>query len=61
MSVCLVIDNATQLVVNRVVAEPDATPPEGCYLVEQVDMSIDIGWIWDGVNFVPSSGVADGN
>ncbi len=52
MSVCLVINEVTQTVVNRIVASPTDVAPVGCYLVEQTDMSVDIGWAWDGQNFV---------
>lgn len=52
MTVCLVVDENTQTVVNRIVAEPTDLSPLGCYLVAQTDMAIDIGWVWDGVNFV---------
>jgi len=52
MAVCLVIDEVTKTVVNRIVAEPTDMAPIGCYLVEQVDMSVDIGWVLDGNNFI---------
>ena len=54
MAICLVIDNATQTIVNRIVAEPTDAAPEGTrLLLWDGIISADIGWTWDGTAFVP--------
>jgi len=53
MTICLVIDNITNVIVNRVVAEPDAPAPDGARLLLWAeDMVCDIGWTWNGTQFV---------
>ena len=55
---CAVI-NATGDVVNIIMAEPTDLAPQGCVLVGVDDgVFCDIGWSWDGSNFVdPNSPV----
>lgn len=48
MTICAVIDNATNQQINLIVAEPSALPPEGCHLVE-----IPEGFYWNGTAVVP--------
>lgn len=37
MPVCIVYDKATNQPINRIVANVTDLPPDGCYLVEQVE------------------------
>lgn len=37
MPVCIVYDKATNQPINRIVANVTDTPPEGCYLVEELE------------------------
>ena len=48
MTVCAVIDSLTKEQVNAIVAESTDTPPEGCFLVEQLP-----GCKWNGSEMAP--------
>ena len=52
-----VIDMATNVVVNKIVADAATDiAPEETYLVDISDGAVcDIGWLWDGTNFVDPS------
>lgn len=56
MATYLVIDSATQTVLNVVLwdGETDWHPGKGCELVEMKDEAFvwDVGWKWDGTNVV---------
>jgi hypothetical protein len=54
MSVCAVVQLNDGLVINKIVAEPTDPPPEGCELILiPEDSMCDIGWTWNGTEFVP--------
>lgn len=54
MANCAVVSLETNIVVNKIVAEPIDLPPDGTYLVLIPDgVMCDIGWYWDGTNFIP--------
>lgn len=43
-----VVEIATNIVVNIIVADPNVDPPpEGCILVDCTDTPCDIGWVYD--------------
>lgn len=48
MAVLAVVQDG--VVINRIVAEPDDLPPDGCELIEGEG---DIGWLWNGSEFIP--------
>jgi hypothetical protein len=53
MANCAVVRDTDNIVVNKIVANPDNLPPEGTYLVLIQDgVMCDIGWLWDGVTFI---------
>ena len=53
MSICLVVDDITQTIVNRIVADLTDISPEGTRLMLEDDgVMCDIGWTWDGTQFV---------
>lgn len=56
---CAVCQLSDGLVVNIIVAVPSDPAQDGCQLVEVMnDMACDIGWTWNGVEFVaPPEGV----
>jgi len=60
MTICAVINNLTNELVNIIIAEVTIEPPIGCYLVEIPD-----GYYWDGqqVSVIPEiiSKVTNGN
>ena len=59
MSTAAVIDNATNTVVNIIVANAETDlPPDGTYLVN-IDEGVmcDIGWVWDGQSFFQKDSV----
>lgn len=51
MTTCAVVQLSDGLVVNIIVAEPTDLAPDNCFLV-LVDSPCDIGWTWDGTQFV---------
>jgi hypothetical protein len=63
MSKCAVVQLSNSMVVNLIVAEPTDSSPDGCELIlVPTDVPCDIGWTWDGTQFVPSdAGVSNGN
>lgn len=49
---CAVID-LSSIVCNVIIAIPTDIPPLDCRLVEIMNgQSCDIGWLWDGTNFI---------
>ena len=52
MKICAVIRIADGLVINRIIADPSEIPPDECILVDITDMFVDIGYVWDGTNFI---------
>jgi len=54
-----VVDDQTNIVLNKIVADATIDPaPDGTYLVNIPDgVMCDIGWLWDGTNFVDPNGV----
>lgn len=51
---CAVVRLSDSIVINKVIAQPDDPPYDGCEFVEIADgQECDIGWYWDGVNFIP--------
>jgi hypothetical protein len=52
MADCAVIDKTTNIVVNKIVAEVTDLPPDNCFLVDVTNQFVNIGWVWDGVNFI---------
>lgn len=62
MSTCAVVQIADNVVINKIVASVTDPPQNGCYLIEVgEDMPCDIGWIWDGSEFVNPDGVGNGD
>jgi hypothetical protein len=61
MSVCAVVRNEDNVVINKIIAEPTDLPQDGCYLVLIPEGSMcDMGWVWDGSNFVdPNASAAE--
>ena len=47
MATCIVYDKATDKPINIIVADVNAEPPYGCYLVEMPSNAI-----WDGENII---------
>jgi hypothetical protein len=59
---CAVCDNNTNKVVNTIIAESLDVAPDNTYLVEITnDMWCDIGYIWDGVQFINPNPIIDEN
>ena len=54
---CAVCELSNGLVTNIIMADPNVDPaPEGCQLIAIADdQTCDIGWTWDGTQFVPPS------
>jgi hypothetical protein len=52
MADCAVIDKTTNIVVNKIVAEVTDLPPDNCFLIDITGQFVDIGWFWDGSNFI---------
>lgn len=51
---CAVVQITDGLVINIIIARLSIEPPLGCELVEIMnEQSCNIGWYWDGFNFVP--------
>ena len=52
---CAVCRLSDGLVINIIVAQPSDPAPDGCQLVEiMTGQTCDIGWTWDGTQFVAS-------
>lgn len=57
---CAVVQLSDGLVVNIIMAVPSDLAPDGCELIEIVDGQMcDIGWYWDGAQFVSPNPPAD--
>lgn len=53
MSNCAVVQISDNIVVNKIVADSTDVPPDGTMLVVIEDgVMCDIGWTWDGTNFI---------
>lgn len=63
MTTCAVVQLLDFVVVNIIVADPTDPAPNECELIEiQPGISCDIGWIWNGTQFIPpTTGVIDDN
>lgn len=62
MSVCAVVRIEDNKVENIIVAEPTYLPPNNTYLVICDDNLCDIGWIWNGIEFInPNLNVEETN
>lgn len=58
---CAVCQIQDGLVVNIIIASPSDLAPDGCQLVEIMnDQLCDIGWYYDGVNFIDPNPVDEG-
>lgn len=57
-AVCNLSDN---VVINLIMADPSVDiAPDNCYLIEILDGVIcDIGWIWDGTQFINPNPVVE--
>lgn len=52
---CSVVRLTDARVINIIIAQPSDAPPIGCELIEVVaGQPCDIGWYWDGVEFINS-------
>ena len=59
-----VINTSDNLVSNKIVAEATYVPPDNTYLVICDNMLCDIGWLWNGTEFInlnPIIEETDGN
>lgn len=53
MSNCAVVRLSDNVVINKIVAEPTDLAPDGTQLILIADgVMCDIGWIWNGTDFV---------
>lgn len=51
MARCAVIENATGLVINLIMAEETDLAPDGCYLknIDNLNFAVVIGQLWEGL------------
>lgn len=59
MSNCAVVQYSDNVVVNKIVAEITDLAPGGCFLIKIDGVMCDIGWVWNGIEFInpnPPSG-----
>lgn len=57
-AVCQIVDG---LVINIIMAVPSDPAQDGCELVEIMnEQPCDIGWSWDGVNFIEPEVITNG-
>jgi hypothetical protein len=64
MSVCAVIQKSNNVVINKIVAEPTDAAPDNTYLILCDTILCDIGWIWNGTEFINPNPIieeTDGN
>lgn len=52
MSICAVVNIIDNIVINKIVAEPTEPSQDGTYLIPCDNVMCDIGWIWNGVEFI---------
>lgn len=52
MSNCAVIQISDNVVINKIVAEPTDLAPDNTYLIQYDGLNCDVGWVWNGVEFV---------
>lgn len=52
MTTCAVVRLADGLVTNKIVAEPTDMAPNDCQLISIDGIACDIGWTWNGTQFV---------
>jgi len=58
MATAAVVDSASGLVTNLIVADARLDPaPVGCELVDATNKSCGIGWYWNGSNFIGPASV----
>jgi len=55
-----VVDDVTNIVINIIIADASKDPaPFGTYLINiPAGTACDIGWYWDGTNFIPPNDAA---
>ncbi len=52
MATCAVVQLSDGVVINKIVAEPTDLPPMDCQLILIDEVMCDIGWTWNGVEFI---------
>lgn len=52
MATCAVVQLSDGLVVNKIVADPTDIAPDNCQLILIDEVMCDIGWTWNGIEFV---------
>lgn len=52
MANCAVVQLSDGMVVNKIVAEPTDLPPISCQLILIDEVACDIGWVWNGGEFI---------
>jgi hypothetical protein len=59
---CAVVETATGLVVNIIIALPSDPAPNGCHLVEVMNgQPCDMGWLFEDGGFTDPNGGSDGD
>lgn len=59
-----VINISDNVVINKIVADLNYIAPDNTYLIQYDDISCDIGWIWNGTQFINPNPIieeTDGN
>ena len=59
-----VINISDNIVINKIVADLNYIAPDNTYLIQYDDILCDIGWIWDGTQFINPNPIieeTDGN
>lgn len=61
MTVCAVVRNIDNVVINRIVAEPSDLAPDNTYLILVPHETLcDVGWVWNGTEFInPNTSTGD--
>lgn len=52
MANCAVVQLSDGVVINKIVAEPTDLAPDGCQLILIDEVVCDIGWVWNGDEFI---------
>lgn len=61
MANCAVVQSSDNIVINKIVADITDIPQEGCFLVSCDGLECDIGWVYNGLSFIPVVENIDGN